>query len=136
MNAKIINSRLADADHAVTTVQGGKGSYRKEPCADCPWKTASVGIFPAKAFEHSANTAYDMSTHQFGCHESGTERPATCAGFLLRGAMHNLATRLAWSRGSLKDDVSDAGHELFDDYRSMAVANGVDPASPALSRCR
>lgn len=136
MNTKVINSRFAGKDHAVTTVQGGKSTYRKTPCADCPWKKSSTGVFPAKAFEHSANTAYDMSTHQFGCHESGIGKPATCAGFLLAGSMHNLATRLAWSRGDLKDDVSDGGHELFDDYRSMAVANGVSPDNTALTRCR
>ncbi len=77
-----------------------------------------------------------MSSHQFGCHESGTGKPATCAGFLLHGAHHNLAVRLAFLKGELADDVNDGGNELFESYRDMAVANGVDPGSPSLKACR
>ena len=92
--------------------------------------------FPAEAFRHSANTAYDMSDHSFGCHQSGSKRPATCAGFLLRGADHNLSVRLGYMTGQYQDDVSDAGEDLHESYRDMAIANGVDPDDVALKHCR
>lgn len=58
----------------------------------------------------------------------------TCAGFILRGAYHNLAARL---RGLLSvDDISDGGHELYPSYRAMAEANGVPADHPALVECR
>jgi hypothetical protein len=59
-----------------------------------------------------------------------------CAGFLLRGADHNLAVRLGYYNGRFKDDVSDDGLALHANYRAMAVANGVDPDDPALADCR
>jgi hypothetical protein len=61
----------------------------------------------------------------------------TCAGFLLRGAQHNMAVRMACSVGQIDlSQVSDGGHELHDDYRAMAIANGLDPADPRLRGCR
>ena len=128
--------RPAGRDHQVVTIEGGKGSYRRQPCAKCPWRLDAVGEFPAEAFRHSANTAYDMSTHMFGCHDSGAKKPATCAGFLLRGSDHNLGARLARMTGRIRDDVSDGGHELFSNYREMAVANGVEPNDVVLGACR
>jgi hypothetical protein len=41
------------------------------------------------------------------CHESGHEKPAICAGFLLRGAVHNLSVRLKFAVGQLRQDVGD-----------------------------
>lgn len=133
------NARPAGPDHQVVTVEGGKaGVYRKTPCDGCPWKTANAGTFPAEAFRHSANTAYDMASHTFACHEVGYEKTtATCAGFLLRGADNNLAYRIAVIKGNIDPSkVTDGGHELFDDYRAMAEANGVDPEDPVLRPCR
>lgn len=77
-----------------------------------------------------------MSQHTFGCHRSGKDRPATCAGFLLQGAEHNLAVRLGMFNGTYKQDVSDGGIELHASYRDMAIANGVDKDDPSLSLCR
>ncbi|WP_432263398.1 DUF6283 family protein [Cupriavidus sp. TMH.W2] len=134
--AKVIGIRLAGESHQVVTVQSGGHRYRKQPCHDCPWRKDAVGEFPAQAFRISANTAYDMSTHVFSCHSSGSKKPATCAGFLLRGAEHNLSVRLGKIRGDYKDDVSDGGLELFADYRQMAEANGVDANDPILASCR
>jgi len=128
--------RAAGADHQVVTVEGGSGGYRRTPCSDCPWREDAVGIFPAEAFRHSAHTAYDLSTHAFACHQSGTAKPATCAGFLLRGAEHNLAVRLKRADGRIRDDVDDAGHALHASYRAMAEANGVDPHDEILRPCR
>lgn len=133
---RIVDVRPAGPEHQVVTVLGGKGSYRRQPCPKCPWRTDAVGEFPAESFRHSANTAYDMSDHVFACHDSGTKKPATCAGFLLRGADHNLAVRLAYMSGRLEGDVTDGGCELHDSYRDMAVANGVDPEDPVLKPCR
>lgn len=125
-----------DETYQVVTVEGGRPCYRREPCGGCPWRVDQAGVFPAKAFRHSANTARDMSDHQFACHESGSTKPATCAGFLLRGADHNLSVRLRRMRGEIRDDVHDGGHELHANYRAMAIANGVDPTDPAISACR
>lgn len=135
--ARVTQRRLAGADHQVVTViseQGG--AYRREPCSGCPWRIDQTGVFPAEAFRHSARTAYDMATNSFACHESGVSKPAKCAGFLLRGADHNLQIRLARIKGAIADDVHDGGHALHESYRAMAVANGVDPEDPALAPCR
>ncbi|TXG99944.1 MAG: hypothetical protein E6R08_00490 [Nevskiaceae bacterium] len=128
--------RQAGPEHQVVTVEGGRGTYRRQPCGTCPWRVDAVGEFPAKAFEHSAETAWDMSDHTFACHESGTTKPALCAGFLLKGADHNLKVRLMWMRGELARDITDGGHALHDGYTAMAVANGVDPDHPRLKPCR
>ena len=94
-----------------------------------------TGSFPAEAFRHSAETAYDLSTRMFGCHESGTETPMTCAGFLLRGAQHNMAVRMKYIAGQIDPDaVHDGGHELHDGYVAMAVANGCRPTDEALRK--
>jgi len=132
----VTNIRPAGADHQVLTVEGGNGAYRKQPCPDCPWRKDAVGKFPAEAFKHSANTAYDMSQHTFGCHQSGKAKPTTCAGFLLRGAEHNMLVRIGAMKGRFKDDVTDGGHELHDSYRAMAIANGVPSDDPVLLPCR
>lgn len=132
----ITQVRPAGADHQVVTVEGGPGTYRRKPCSDCPWRVDAVGEFPAEAFRHSANTAYDMSRNTFACHQSGATRPAICTGFLLRGSEHNLAVRLQRIQGRIGDDVRDGGHELHISYRAMAVANGVPPDDEALRPCR
>lgn len=130
------NIRPAGSEHQVVSVKGGCESHRKKPCSDCPWRTDAAGVFPAEAFLHSAHTSFDMSTASFACHQSGTNKPATCAGFLLR-ADHNLSTRLKQLRGEIDmESVSDGGHVLHDDYRSMAIANGVPADHPGLSHCR
>lgn len=126
----------AGPDHQVVTVVGGHKGYRREPCPGCPWKTANDGSFPPEAFEHSATTAYDMADNVFACHESGVKGGHACAGFLLRGAAHNMAVRMGLMTGKYRDDVTDGGHELHESYRAMALANGVNPDSPALEACR
>lgn len=134
--SKVIGVAPAGPDHQVLTIKGGKGTYRREPCPGCPWKVENTGNFPASAFAHSARTAYDMAQNVFGCHESGKDKPATCAGFLLNGSHHNLAVRISLSAGTIKQDVSDGGAELHANYRAMAIANGVDPDDPVLAPCR
>lgn len=134
--SRVLEVRPAGPDHQVVSVAATGASYRSAPCGGCPWRCDQVGSFPAEAFVHSANTANDMSTHRFSCHESGADKPATCAGFLLRGADHNLAVRLDQMRGERYERLSDGGHRLYENYRAMAVANGVDPKHPALQHCR
>ena len=80
---KISKITPAGEGHQVVSMEGGGGGYRKKPCSDCPWRKDAVGVFPAEAFAHSATTAYDMAQNKFGCHQSGVNKPATCAGFLL-----------------------------------------------------
>lgn len=140
--AEIIETRPADESYQVVTVSGGEGHYRRRPCGGpestaerpgCPWRVDAVGHFPAEAFAHSANTAEDMSGKTFGCHESGS----ICAGFLLRGADHNMAVRMRLASGRIDpSQVDDGGHELHPGYITMAVENGLDMNDPALRRAR
>lgn len=136
MSARITRVTPADDSNQVVRVEGGGGSYRRQPCGGCPWRVDQTGNFPAEAFRISAGTAADMAMETFGCHESGSKKPATCAGFLLRGATHNLGVRMGLRSGRLKLDVTDGGHELHAGYITMAVANGVLPDDPALRQCR
>lgn len=133
---EIIQTRQAGDDHQVVTVAGGAWTYRKKPCSDCPWRKDAVGEFPAEAFVLSASTAYDMSQHTFACHQNGSGKPATCAGFLLRGADHNLTVRLKMITGEYRGDADPAGHDLHSSYKAMAIANGVPATNPALTKCR
>ncbi|EKY4113634.1 TPA: DUF6283 family protein [Pseudomonas aeruginosa] len=136
---EIIKVTPADENHQVLSFKSSNGrvhSHRRKPCEDCPWRRDAVAKFPAEAFRISANTAYDLAKETFACHSSGAVKPATCAGFLLRGADHNLSIRMAYLEGRLTRDFDANGHELFDNYREMAIANGVDPDDPALKRCR
>lgn len=134
--ARIVEVREAGDEHRVVTTFGGTDAYRRTPCGGCPWRQDTTGTFPAEAFRHSARTAEDMSEVSFACHEAGSSKPITCAGFLLRGASHNLSVRLGFITGRYQDDVSDAGLALHPSYRAMAEANGVPPEDPALARCR
>lgn len=135
---QVLNVRPAGPDHQVVTVKSNSSrNYRRKPCSTCPWRVDTVGEFPAEAFRHSASTAYDMAGNEFACHQSGADKPATCAGYLLRGAKHNLATRIRAMSGKVNlNAVSDDGLDLFENYREMAEANGVSPDDPVLARCR
>lgn len=138
---RVTNMReCGDGEHAVVTLSSkrdGKGWNRREPCEQCPWRAdLPTGVFPAEAYRISANTAYDASFNTFACHMSGSEKPATCAGFLLRNADNNLGVRFAAAQGVLKTPITDGGFPLYDSYRAMAIANGVDPDDPALANCR
>jgi hypothetical protein len=131
----VIKIRPAGVDHQVVTVEGGQGEHCKRPCADCPWRVDATGVFPAEAFRHSANTAYDMAQSTFACHQAGLDKPRVCAGFLLRGADHNMSVRVGYISGRYHA-VEDGGCELHENYRAMAVANGVDEDDPVLAPCR
>lgn len=125
----------------MVTVGGSKEGesyrYRREPCAECPWrKDAPTGAFPAEAFRISADTAYDQAQRSFACHMSGSDRSAVCAGFLLRGAEHNIAVRIRYACGDIEPGSVNSAVELYGSYRQMAEANGVDPDDPKLAPCR
>jgi hypothetical protein len=115
----------------------GSCSLPIQPCSECPWRRDQpAGRFPPERYQKLANTAYDMSLVQFACHKSLEGREIPCAGFLLKGATHNLGVRLAiyenrYDRGVLSSPV-----ELFDSFVEMAVFNGVDPEDPVLQPCR
>ena len=80
--------------------------YQTRPCAECPWRRdISPGQFPAERFIILACTAYDMNLTQFACHKSPEGAEFGCAGFLLRGATHNLGTRLAIRAGKVPPNV-------------------------------
>jgi hypothetical protein len=73
--------------------------------------------------------------HQFACHMSGSVKPATCAGFLLRGATHNIGFRLALITGKINPNEIRDTVPLHHSYRAMAIANGVASDDPALQHC-
>ena len=134
---RIAEVRPVDENHQVLSIEGGGSEHRRKPCGGCPWRVDQTGEFPAEAFRQSARTAYDFSENEFACHESGTAKPATCAGFLMRGADHNWATRAMYLTGARDfDAITDGGLELHESYRAMAEANGVDPDDPVLGPCR
>jgi hypothetical protein len=107
--------------------------HATKPCSECPWRTdVLTGKFPPERFEELASTAYDLAGTVFACHMSREGGEFACAGFILQSSVHNMRCRLA--RTSF-DDVK-SPYPLFDTYREMAVANGVDEDSPYLDRCR
>lgn len=135
--ARITKTHPAGKGHVVSTIVGGHHGYRRKPCEQCPWrKDLPIGAFPAEAFRISANTAYDVSTHLFACHMSGNEKPATCAGFLLRNAANNIGARIAKMRGDIDMAEVSTDSPLYESYRAMAEANGVPKDDPALRLCR
>lgn len=137
--SKITHIHPCDENHQVVRVESEKKekSYCTQPCPECPWrKDAPIGAFPEEAFIHSANTAEDMSMNKFGCHMAGTENNKTCAGFLLKGAEHNLAVRMALINEEIDLKKIKTDVDLYEDYVEMAIANGVDENHPALKRCR
>src|SRR5215217_4589789 len=114
---EITRIRPGDETAQVLTLQGGGWAVQPQPCAQCPWRVDQTGAFPPAAFEHSAETAYDMAQSTFACHMAG----------------HNLTVRLRlMDRRFRWDQVADGGHQLHPDYRAMAVANGVPPDHPRL----
>lgn len=134
---KVIGVTPADENNQVLALEGGAGTYRKTPCPGCPWVKENIGSFPAEAFRISAHTSYDRAMNKFGCHESGKEKPATCAGFLLRNSKNHLGVRISISRGNLDPSTLVEGErELFDSYKEMAIANGVSADDPRLALCR
>ncbi|MBD5034962.1 DUF6283 family protein [Xanthomonas citri pv. citri] len=131
--------RPAGGEHQVVTVSSDPSQRRQpcaKPCSDCPWRIDAISKFPAEAFVHSARTAYDMAETTFACHQAGASQPRMCAGFLLRGAEHNLTVRLAKMRGEMVSAPSAGGHALHVSYAAMAIANGVPEYHPALAPCR
>jgi len=109
----------------------------KKPCAECPWRCdVPIGIWPVERFISLANTAYDMNIGIFACHKSAEDHPTVCAGFLARGADHNLTIRRAYMTGKLERIERSGGHPLYSSYRAMAIANGVSQGELALARCR
>lgn len=107
------------------------------PCAECPWRVdVEPGKFGPDRYIALATTAYDLSNRLFACHKSAEGGEVVCAGFLERGADHNLSVRLAYIQGDLTFEDRSGGHELREDFRAVAIANGVDPDDPALGPCR
>lgn len=107
------------------------------PCGNCPWRRdVAPGEFSAERYKVLAASAYDLSPVIFQCHKSTDEKPVACAGFLSRGANHNLSVRLAYSTGRLEPKDRSGGYDLYPNFRSLAVANGVAASDPCLRECR
>lgn len=112
--------------------------FCRKPCSECPWRTdVQPYRFKPERYRNLASSAEDISFILFACHKTNDGKEVACAGFLLRGATHNMAVRMARVRGDIKDgDVSDGGFPLFDNYRAMAAANGVPRSHRALKHVR
>lgn len=139
MRGHVLKRRKADDNHEVITVVSKSETYhyRRRPCDECPWrKDAKIGAFPAEAYRISAPTAYDMAQTTFACHMAGKETPTTCAGFLLQNSTHNLVVRINAMKGRLDLSKISSDVELYESYRAMAEANGVDAKDPVLAPCR
>lgn len=109
----------------------------KKPCAECPWRTdVCTGRFPADRFRILAPTAYDMNMVQFVCHKSPEGEEVGCAGYVLRGSLHNLGARLSAQRGSLILSEVSSPYPLYENFKAMAIANGVPDGDPVLAACR
>lgn len=110
---------------------------QRRPCAECPWRRdVEPGQFGPDRFRALAGTAEDRSTTLFACHKSAEGGEIVCAGFLARGAEHNLSVRFAYARGELEPLDRGEGFDLVEDYREMAVRNGVPADAPELENCR
>jgi hypothetical protein len=108
-------------------------NHAKVPCAECPWRRdVSTGKFPPERFRALAHCAYDLARPIFACHMSKDGGEFACAGFLLQASIHNLGVRMS------RQDFSHvrSPYPLYETYREMAVANGVDSDDPALRNCR
>ncbi|MCZ1011921.1 DUF6283 family protein [Streptomyces lydicus] len=132
----VLAERPADDVWGVVTLAHDVPTAPRRPCGGtepCPWRRdAPSGQFPATAFELSAPTSQPGSTRRFGCHSSTPARPQVCAGWLLRGADGNERVQNLLASGRIVSPELPDGVELYDSYAEMAIANGVDPAHPAL----
>jgi hypothetical protein len=109
----------------------------KKPCSECPWrKDVQIGRFPPERFRDMANTSYDMAEQVFACHKSTEVEPTVCAGFLARGSDHNLTVRLAYMTGEMERGERSGALPLYENFRAMAIANGVAPDDATLVPCR
>lgn len=106
--------------------------HAKIPCVECPWRTdVPVGKFPPERYIALAPTAYDLAGTVFACHMSKDGGEFACAGFILQSSAHNLMCRFARMRFDVRSP-----YPLFDNYRELAIANGVEEDEPALRNCR
>ena len=135
---RVTRTRLAGDHHAVNTLLSSQSlGYRREVCDECPFRLdAKIGEFPAEAYRYSAHTAYDAAMETFACHMSGKDYPKTCAGFLLTQGIHNIGVRLSLSKGAIDLNELRTTEPLYENYRQMAIANGVSPDDPVLQNCR
>lgn len=114
-------------------IREARMKHAKIPCAECPWRTdVPAGKFPPERYVALASTAYDMASTVFACHMSKDGSEFACAGFILKSSVHNFRCRMA--RAPF-DEVR-SPYPLFETYRELAVANGVDEYDPALRNCR
>lgn len=133
---KIIGRRAAGKEHQVMTVEGNNGIYRRRPCADCPWRKDAVGEFPAEAFGHSAGTAYDMSEHSFGCHQSGADKGGANEDRPLNSFLLELRRIYDGAAGKKKafERFFEAVTATFPEYIRPILPEGVDSISRRVNR--
>lgn len=128
--------RPANREWGVATLVGGVPAAQPRPCTGaepCPWRRdAPRGQFPAAAYRHSADTSRPGTNRAFACHSSTSEKLKICAGWLLVEGHRNPQIHARMTFGDLARPELPEAVELYSSYRAMAIANGVDPADPAL----
>jgi len=106
------------------------GFKQTRTCDECPWrKDVPPGRFPKERF-----IALRVSVKQgffplFACHKSPEEAPCACAGYLMVEGENNFFVRLAVIEGRFDPKKLEVTAPLYESYREMALANGVDLAA-------
>lgn len=96
------------------------------------------GAWPvsSRALPATGPHRHDRAIRVFACHKSPEGLEFACAGFLERSAEHNLTIRIAYANRELVRMDRSGGLELHENYRAMAIANGVKADDPVLVPCR
>ena len=106
----------------------------RQPCKSCPYRRdVRLGFWQGIEFKDLLAHDSNQFGNMFGCHE-GNKKPVEdrdfCAGWVLdqkRRGIPNLQFRLAVIQdskvGTMLNEITDGGHELYDSIREMAEAN-------------
>ncbi len=95
---------------------------RHEVCKGCPWRKSNCGNFSPEAFETSKNTCEPDSVNLFMCHESGWEKPAVCAGFIIANPDHRSIKVLA-EAGVIDQTRTHEPEAMYESYEAMLRDN-------------
>ncbi len=95
---------------------------RQEVCKGCPWRKSNCGNFSPEAFEVSKDTCTPGSASLFMCHESGWEKPAICAGFILANGEHR-SVKMLTEHGVIDYTKMSVPEPMYESYETMLRDN-------------
>jgi hypothetical protein len=94
-------------------------------------------IVPSGSLPHFGSDLLRWRAHNFCVPHERDRAACHLCGFLLRNSDHNVAVRLHAYTGAVDlEEVTEGDADLYENYREMAIANGVDPDDPVLQQCR